>query len=172
MKKLYAYFAFFALCALCALTFFPVSEQAQKSDIDLKINISETRGPAFVPGEILVQFKATATDQAVEDVLGNINAEPLEKVRAAEFNDDGRGDLVLARFQPDLTMSGAISALKQNPNVEFAEPNWIYTHQAVSTDPYYTNGSLWGMYGDATSPANVFGSQAGEAWAAGHTGSA
>jgi subtilisin family serine protease len=125
-----------------------------------------------VPGEILVQFKATATDQAVEDVLGNINAEPLEKVRAAEFNDDGRGDLVLARFQPDLTMSGAISALKQNPNVEFAEPNWIYTHQAVSTDPYYTNGSLWGMYGDATSPANQFGSQAGEAWAAGHTGSA
>jgi subtilisin family serine protease len=27
------------------------------------------------------------------------------------------------------------------------------------------------MYGDATSPANQFGSQAGEAWAAGHTGS-
>ena len=28
------------------------------------------------------------------------------------------------------------------------------------------------MYGDATTPANVYGSQAGEAWAAGHTGSA
>jgi subtilisin family serine protease len=27
------------------------------------------------------------------------------------------------------------------------------------------------MYGDATSPANQYGSQAGEAWAAGHTGS-
>jgi len=125
-----------------------------------------------VPGEILVQFKATATDQAVEDVLGNINAEPLETVRTAEFLNGARGELILARFQPDLTMSGAMSALKGNPNVEFAEPNWIYTHQAVSSDPYYTNGSLWGMYGDATTPANQYGSQAGEAWAAGKTGSA
>jgi subtilisin family serine protease len=57
--------------------------------------------------------------------------------------------------------------------VEFAEPNWNYTHQAVANDPYYTNGSLWGMYGD-TSPlkTNQYGSQADEAWAAGHTGSA
>jgi subtilisin family serine protease len=31
--------------------------------------------------------------------------------------------------------------------------------------------SLWGMYGDGTTPANQYGSQAGEAWAAGHTGS-
>ena len=27
------------------------------------------------------------------------------------------------------------------------------------------------MYGDATTPANQYGSQAGEAWAAGNTGS-
>jgi subtilisin family serine protease len=47
----------------------------------------------------------------------------------------------------------------------------VYTHDAVSDDNYYLNGSLWGMYGDATSPANSYGSQAGEAWATGHTGS-
>jgi hypothetical protein len=52
--------------------------------------------------------------------------------------------------------------------VEYAEPNWIYTHDATSNDTYYTNGSLWGMYGDATT-ANQYGSQAGEAWAAGKT---
>lgn len=172
MKKLYVFFALFVLCALCAVTFFPVSQVAQKRDAGSKTLVFQTRQPNFVPGEILVQFKSDATDQAVENVLDKINAEPLEIVRAAQFRTDGRGDLVLARFQPDLTMSGAINALGKNPNVEFAEPNWIYTHQAVSTDPYYTNGSLWGMYGDATSPANQFGSQAGEAWAAGHTGSA
>ncbi|MFD1731538.1 S8 family peptidase [Deinococcus malanensis] len=55
--------------------------------------------------------------------------------------------------------------------VRFAEPNWIYQHQATSNDPYYTDGTLWGMYGNATSPANGFGSQAGEAWAANHIGS-
>jgi subtilisin family serine protease len=42
---------------------------------------------------------------------------------------------------------------------------------AVSNDTGYTGGNLWGMYGDKTAPANMFGSQAGEAWAAGYTGS-
>lgn len=172
MKKTFVFFALFVLCALCAVTFFPVSQTAQKREAGSKALGFQTKQPNFVPGEILVQFKSDATEQTVENVLDKINAEPLEMVRAAEFRNDGRGDLVLARFQPELTMSDAIDALKKNPNVEYAEPNWIYTHQAVSTDPYYTNGSLWGMYGDATSPANQFGSQAGEAWAAGHTGSA
>jgi len=66
----------------------------------------------------------------------------------------------------------AISKVKGLDEVQFAEPNYVYTYGSTSSDPYYTNGSLWGMYGDATSPANVYGSQAGEAWAKGHTGSA
>ena len=41
----------------------------------------------------------------------------------------------------------------------------------TSNDPAYTNGSLWGMYGDTTVPANKYGSQAAEAWANGTTGS-
>jgi len=55
--------------------------------------------------------------------------------------------------------------------VRYAEPNWVLTHAATSTDPYFTDGRLWGMYGDASTPANQYGSQAAEAWAAGHTGS-
>lgn len=50
-------------------------------------------------------------------------------------------------------------------------PDWIVTTQALSNDPSYTGGQLFGMYGDLTTPANQFGSQAGEAWAAGFTGS-
>ncbi|HEX8294649.1 MAG TPA: S8 family peptidase [Pyrinomonadaceae bacterium] len=61
--------------------------------------------------------------------------------------------------------------MREHPAVAFAEPNWVVTHQATSTDTYFTNGNLWGMYGDASAPANVYGSQAAEAWAAGHTGS-
>jgi subtilisin family serine protease len=72
--------------------------------------------------------------------------------------------LVLVRHQPDFTPAAARRALEADAVVEFAEPNWIYTHQVASNDTYYTNGSLWGMYGDATAPANQYGSQAGEAW--------
>lgn len=52
-----------------------------------------------------------------------------------------------------------------------AEPGRTFSIAAVSNDPAYTDGSLVGMYGDATVPANPFGSQAGEAWAAGFVGS-
>lgn len=162
MKKV---FALLACVAMCAATILPVTGQNQKS------GASPKNEAAFVPGEVLVQFKAGATDSDVRRALGKINGEGLEKVREAFLNNDGRGDLILARFQPDFSMSDAKRALKDDSSVEFVEPNWIYTHQAVSDDTYYTNGSLWGMYGDATTPANVFGSQAGEAWAAGKTGS-
>jgi len=67
--------------------------------------------------------------------------------------------------------AAAIDRLRDDPAVAFAEPNWRLQHQAASNDPFYTNGSLFGMYGDATSPNNQFGSQAGEAWANGNTGS-
>jgi len=163
MKKI---FALFACVALCAAAFLSTTGHAQKSGANAK------NEPAFIPGEVLVQFKAGANNSDIGRALGQINAEVVETVREGFLDNDGRGDLVLVRFQPDFSMSDARRELKDDPSVEFVEPNWIFTHQAVSSDPYYTNGSLWGMYGDATSPANVFGSQAGEAWAAGRTGSA
>ncbi|MBL8553115.1 MAG: S8 family serine peptidase [Phenylobacterium sp.] len=50
-------------------------------------------------------------------------------------------------------------------------PTLEVTAQDVSNDPVYTGGQSWGMYGDTTAKANVNGSQAGEAWTAGYTGS-
>jgi subtilisin family serine protease len=58
----------------------------------------------------------------------------------------------------------AISKAKRFEEVEFAEPNWIYKHQVTSNDPFFINGSLWGMYGNATTPSNEFGSGAATAW--------
>ncbi len=55
--------------------------------------------------------------------------------------------------------------------IEYAEPNYIYQHHATSNDTYFTNGSLWGMYGQFTTPSNQYGSEAAAAWANGHTGS-
>lgn len=124
-----------------------------------------------VPGEMLVQFRAGATPADVARALGRVRAETLEIVAAKSRRADGKGDLVLVRIQPDFTPEVARRLLASDPAVDFAEPNWVYTHQAVSNDPYYVNGLLWGMYGDQTAPANPYGSQAGEAWAAGKTGS-
>jgi hypothetical protein len=56
----------------------------------------------------------------------------------------------------------AIELIKRCTGVEYAEPNWIYNHFAVSNDTYYTNGSLWGMYGSTTPSNNLAAAAAGK----------
>jgi len=82
---------------------------------------------------------------------------------------DESGELELAELPPGLLVADAVRAIGGNSAVRFVEPNWVYTHQEISNDPYFTSGSLWGMYGDASTPANAYGSQAAEAWGVGHT---
>lgn len=125
----------------------------------------------FVPNELLVQFQGDATPDARAAARSAVGGRLVETVAEAGSRADGRGDLELIALPPGMTVAAAIARLRAHQTVDFAEPNWVYYHQATSNDPYYTNGSLWGMYGDATTPANQYGSQAGEAWAAGHTGS-
>lgn len=129
------------------------------------------RDPArqHVPGQMLVQFRR-GTDAATQAAaLAFVGAQRAETVRAEGRRADGKGDLHLLHLPPGLAVANAVRSLGQLAEVDFAEPNWIYQHHATSNDTYYTNGSLWGMYGDATTPANAYGSQAGEAWAAGNT---
>ena len=125
-----------------------------------------------IPNEILIQFKAGVTPSAQSTARARVGAIHDEVILAGANRPDGKGDLELAKLPPGISVAAAARRLEADPAVAFAEPNWVYYHQATSNDPYYTNGSLWGMYGDATTPANQFGSQAGEAWAAGRTGSA
>lgn len=118
------------------------------------------------PTEFLVQFNTGVSTEARNASLSSIDASIIKIVRPA---DTGGGDLVLVRMTPDVS-ANALSLIESIPGVKFAEPNWAIGVQAISNDTYYTNGSLWGMYGDATSPTNIYGSQSGEAWAAGFTG--
>ena len=74
-------------------------------------------------------------------------------------------------LRPGLSVPAAIKALLRNPHVRYAEPDYLLTRAAVSNDAYYTDGSLWGMLGAGSTPANPYGSNAAAAWAAGYTGS-
>lgn len=123
-----------------------------------------------VPNEMLVKFKAGVGESQKASVLEKVNGKVKEKILTKVMENAGDKEGVLLISIPVQAME-AISRVKGLPEVEYAEPNYIYEHTATSNDPYYENGSLWGMYGDGTTPANQFGSQAGEAWAAGKIGS-
>ena len=125
-------------------------------------------GADFVPNEVLVQFEAGASASAKAASRARVGGARAELVRSAR---DGDGDLEVMRIPPGLAVAAAVRALRGDSAVSFAEPNFIYTHGLTSNDQYFTNGSLWGMYGGGTTPANPFGSGAAAAWAAGHVGS-
>jgi len=131
--------------------------------------------PDYVAGELIVQFKADATDAERAAALARVAG----RVRKGIGGPAARGNGVAgpAVAATGLAVPDAIRRLQNDPAVEFAEPNWRVTHQEVSTDTHYANGSLWGVYSSdkpAAGPSattNVFGSQAEQSWAAGRVGS-
>ncbi len=115
-----------------------------------------------------MKFRGGATPANRGLALGRANARPVERILNASMRRAGDGEGVTI-VQTPMGVAEAIAALRGSPDVEYAEPNYIYQHNATSNDTYFTSGSLWGMYGDASSPANQYGSQAAEAWALGKT---
>jgi hypothetical protein len=123
-------------------------------------------GRAHQVDEVIVKFRdgtSAAQQTAVRQGLG---ANKVETVRGGNAK---KGETSLLKLPAGVSVAAAVRALATDPAVDYVEPNWIYQHSAVANDTYATNGSLWGMYGDASSPANAYGSQAAEAWGAGHT---
>lgn len=120
-------------------------------------------GPWYMPGEVLIKFRTNVTDVEIAGAFRGGGLQLIKHVQTAAMR--GKGDLGITRAFTHIPVRQVVALLAELPGVEYAQPNWVYRHCEISNDPYYTGGSLWGMYGDATIPANQFGSQAGEAWA-------
>ena len=80
-------------------------------------------------------------------------------------------DTVVMKLPPGQTVEMAIEKLEKQSGVKYAEPDYYVQPAETSNDTYYVDGSLWGMQGDTSTPANQYGSGAAEAWAAGAIGS-
>jgi subtilisin family serine protease len=135
----------------------------------------ENAGGAFVRNEILVKFKKGTPESGRANAFARISGKVKEHILtgAMKYYGDNEG---LYLLNTPLRALDAISKIS-GVEIEYAEPNYIYTHgdpapSSTITEVSYSDGTMWGMYGDETIPANQFGSQAGEAWAKDHTGSA
>jgi len=119
----------------------------------------------FVPGEIVVKFKpGTGKKQkndAIKDVIGE-NAISADNVKEFKIVPG------LLKISSNLDTQKAISILEKNPNVEYAEPDYILTADILPNDTSFNQ--LWGLndVGDS-SPNNDLNGP--EAWDI-YTGSA
>src|SRR5688572_26823602 len=120
--------------------------------------------------ELLVQFAADIHPARIDAAAAAIGGKILESIDTPALALAGEGSLVRMRIGQGLDLEQAIEILNKRAAVVFAEPDWQVSIAATSDDPGYVNGSLWGMYGDASTPANQYGSQSAEAWSASHLG--
>jgi thermitase len=163
-----------ALCArsgicLAATLVLAVATAAQPPLPPKASAATNARAPRAVAArQVLVQFKPGAKDAEIARSLAAHGAKVHKHIRTEPMREKAeRGIHVLETGKP---LEATLRELAADPTVLFAEPNWVYRHQATADDPYFAAGNLWGTYGDNTHPANVFGSQAARAWAAGYTG--
>ncbi|MEY3176649.1 MAG: hypothetical protein RLZZ436_4563, partial [Planctomycetota bacterium] len=131
-----------------------------------------------LPGEILVQYKPQTAAPGLQQARAAIQGTLLETIHTNIMQRQGMGVLERIQVGGGKSVSQALNALKNNPFVAYAEPNYIYRTTAVSNDSSYTGGNLWGMYSSdspsAIGPAgttNQYGSAAEQAWDSNITGS-
>lgn len=137
-------------------------DQLQVDSVNLK-SASAKSDYDMVPNEILVKFKEGTVDSQKALVFEKLGGKLKEKIvtkMMQKLGDKNGIDLVSISG----TVANAVLAAKNYPEIEYAEPNYIYTIDATSVDPYFANNSLWGMNG-------TYGCGASSAWANGHTGS-
>lgn len=145
-----------------------VATASLKMDLESAANgIAQGSTGEFVPGEVLVKFKkgkslagkGKATSLLKGSVKEHVHTESMKR------SGDNEGVFVISVSEDAKSASKKAKMLDE---VEVAEPNWIYRHQATSNDPFYTSltQNLWGMGANG----NVYGIGASTPWAAGKTG--
>ena len=90
-------------------------------------------GQAFVPGQVVVRFRANVDPLSRRETLSAESAWTVKPL--------GLPGLQLVRVEG--SVASAIAALQANPAVAYAEPNWIYHAEALPNDPRYSQ--LWGL---------------------------
>lgn len=131
--------------------------------------VRRTEEAPYVPRRVGLRFKSNATQESVADAMAVAGLEIETTFYTQAMEQDGIRPIYYGLT--DMPVHAAVEMLMAHPAVEHAQPDWVYFELAKPNEPSFSDGTLWDMYGDNSSPANAFGCQAAEAWDQGHTGS-
>lgn len=99
-------------------------------------SIRHSGGSDFVPGEVLVKFRPSITEEAAQFALSRISAQRLQS-----FSQINVWHLKLSG---DINVAAAIGKLQELSIVEYAEPNYIYHTCVLPNDRHFP--SQWGLH--------------------------
>ena len=91
--------------------------------------------PGAVPGELIVKFKRNSSGAARGQARRAIAATAIVALTPNAAVAAGEGPTELVHVPRGASLQVLLARLRTDPAVEYAEPNWIYTHQ--SNDPLF-----------------------------------
>ena len=126
---------FIAIISGCSKEFNEMNPvQGEKANSELLSSVT-LDGYKIVPNEMLVKFKPGTSPSAKSAALGRVNGAVLENIHTNAMKHFGDNEGIVLVKTP-MAVHDAMGRMKNLAEVEFAEPNFIYTTNATSNDPY------------------------------------
>ncbi len=102
--------------------------------------LSFPAGPkaAYVPGQVLVRFRSGTPEEWAQIAHGVVRAKVLREYSTLE-------GLQLVRLPADLPVEEAVKLYRRQPEVLYAEPDYIRYAILEPNDPRFTDGTQWAM---------------------------
>ena len=86
-------------------------------------------GPPYRPDEVLVKFKPTLSEQTIKATIAAYQCKRLKRIP--------RINVYKIQIQNNLSVEETLFALRRNPDVEYAEPNYIVYATVTPDDPLF-----------------------------------
>ena len=93
----------------------------------------------YVPGQLLVRFRPGTPRSWQEAAHAGLKAQVLRRYRSV-------GNLALVRLPAGMSVEEAGKLYRRDPNVLYAEPDYLLHADVTPNDPRFQNGSLWGLH--------------------------
>lgn len=97
---------------------------------------SDTKKKAeYVPGELLVKFRDGTSEVTAEALHSSIHAAKKREMKEIRVHH--------IKLSESITVTEAVEHYQRDPDVEYAEPNYIIHKASFPSDQYFNN--LWGL---------------------------
>lgn len=112
-----------------------VSASARSAGIIVDKGLIKGDKGDYVKGEVIVKYKKNVPDERINGLHQRMNAIKKRDIPNLRIHS--------VKIPDDISVEEAIAQYKNDPDVEYAEPNYILKALATPTDTYFTN--LWGL---------------------------
>jgi len=127
---------FLVLMMVISLFLTPLSMAALKESGTSKNVTDQGTKPAYVEGEVIVKFQPVLESAQTNSIRANLGLRTTQ-----HFSLTG-GEV--AKIENGVSVPDMVRELSKNPNVLYAQPNYLYYPRVLPNDTYFNN--LWGHH--------------------------